>query len=84
MTLKEAIESGKLFKHKSWVHFKSPTQALVFSAEDILDDNWEIKDEPRRWRIPIAALDGWTEQAAMDLLNGDDHFDYVEVVEVER
>lgn len=59
MTLKEALESGKPFKHKCWPDFGSATRYnhLMVSAEEAISNDWEIKKESRVQREWMVAVD---------------------------
>lgn len=68
MTIQEAIKSGKPFKRKNWYkqnwyNFQDHQlilmrtgEAVSFAGDDIIAEDWEIKEEPkgpREWTIFI-------------------------------
>ncbi len=52
MTLQEALRSGKPFRKKGTLEWKTLNCRLCYSINEVLADDWEVKQEPReKWII---------------------------------
>lgn len=76
MTLKEACESGKPFRHKTWGDFYTKEEAIRFekitSIDEAISDDWEIqqKETFTREDVERAVIVAWNSSISKTASSG--------------